>query len=246
MPLKPISARALTLGYIFALLVIAGLSFFSHAALEYSLRSNEGSAAIINKSGRQRMLSQRIASLAAQYRSGDASASGDLTRAINEFETAHNALAEAAQTEVNGGDQVAALKKLYFAPQGDSLDAHVRGFVADARRVASLPAGDPAADPPLLRLFAAARTRLLTELNNVVTVEQQRTEHRLSRLEYLQWAIFVIVMLTLVVEAMVIFRPMIRRIVAYTADLLRLATTDVLTGADTRRSFMERCETQII
>ena len=90
MRLKPISARTMTIGYTVALLIIASLSMASHIVLEYGLKSDEGSAAIINKSGRQRMLSQRIASLAIQYRQGDASVNDDLNSAIGEFETAHD------------------------------------------------------------------------------------------------------------------------------------------------------------
>jgi diguanylate cyclase (GGDEF)-like protein len=38
---------------------------------------------------------------------------------------------------------------------------------------------------------------------------------------------------------------MIRRIIAYTSELLRLAGTDPLTGAANRRSFLEQCEAEV-
>jgi diguanylate cyclase (GGDEF)-like protein len=55
-----------------------------------------------------------------------------------------------------------------------------------------------------------------------------------------QWGILATVLLTLLAEALVIFRPMTRRIRAATSDLLSLATTDPLTRALNRRAFMER------
>ena len=244
MPKQPISARALTTAYIVALLIIAGMSIASHFALEASLQTNEGSAAIINKSGRQRMLSQRIAALASQWRSGDSEARGDLQTAVDQFETAHDFLVSAIRTDGSSDSDARKLKTLYFGP-GGALDAEARGFIADARRVAAAEPGDAHADQPLSRVLAEARNRLLSALDNVVSLEQHRSERRISYLERLQWVILVTVLITLMVEASFIFRPMIRRIIDYMAELSRLATSDPLTGLFNRRGFLEQCETEV-
>jgi diguanylate cyclase (GGDEF)-like protein len=243
MQLKPISPRLLTTSYAIALLSIAVLSIASHIMLEYGLKSDEGSAAIINVAGRQRMLSQRIAGLAAQYRLGDESVRGDLVTAVNTFETAHDTLVEVARRSMdsNGGAQ---LWELYFG-RPDALDSQVRAFIGDARAITDLPPSDPALSPLLSRLFAEARSPLLKGLETVVSIQQRESERRLSGLVDLQWGILSAVLLALVVEAIVIFRPMIRRIIAYTSELLRLAGTDPLTGAANRRSFLEQCEAEV-
>jgi diguanylate cyclase (GGDEF)-like protein len=244
MPINSISPRALTASYVIALLVIAGLSVFSHFLLESGLRSDEGTAAIINQAGRQRMLSQRIAALAAELRLGDDSARGQLKTAITNFETAHRVLASASQSGEPSGNDGGRLQAIYFGGT-NALDAQVRGFVADARRIADAPMDDPDLPAVQSRLFAEARAPLLDALNEVVSVQQAESEQRILRLEYLQWGIVATVLLTLIVEALAIFRPMIRRIGTYTSELLHLATTDVLTGAANRRNFMERCETEV-
>lgn len=244
MAIKEISPRALTARYAVALGIIAVLSLSSHLVLEASLQSNEGTAAVINKSGRQRMLSQRIASLADQYRAGDLSARDELTKATDEFESANHFLLKTVEAQPVGSGNGAALQELYFSSVS-ALDAQVRNFTADARRVSELSPNDPAIEQPLARINGAAREALLTGLNRVVSIEQFDSEQRITHLEYLQWGILGVVLVTLSLEAGVIFRPMVRSIKDYTAELLRLATVDHLTGAANRRHFMVRCEAEI-
>jgi diguanylate cyclase (GGDEF)-like protein len=236
--MKPLSTRTLTAYYLTALLILAVLTICSHLVLDYVLRTNAGSAAVVNISGRQRMLSQRIASMAAQYRLGDASAKQELLTAADRLEAAHNKLMSEDSAGWNNDTYTRQLHALYFdAPQG--LDRQVRSYVADARRFAAMPPGSPAAAALLSTIFAESRSSLLTNLNQAVQLHQLEGERRLSELEHLQWSILTIVLATLLLEALTIFRPMIRRITSYMSEILHLATTDMLTGIPNRRSFYE-------
>jgi len=237
-PLKPVSARLLTLYYVTALLIVAGLLIASHIALAYVLHDNAGSAQIINMSGRQRMLSQRISALAAQVRLGDASARPALLGAITEYDTAETTLSAAARAGHGGDADEQALRALYSGGP-DSLDLQSQAYLADARMVATLPVGTPAANAALSRLLAAARTRLLGALNEAVNIHEHQSERELYRVELLQWDSLAVVLLTLTIEALMIFRRMIRLIVAYTAELVRLVSTDPLTELVNRRGFLE-------
>lgn len=96
----------------------------------------------------------------------------------------------------------------------------------------------------LTALFAESRTTLLNDLDNVVSIRQQGAEARIYRLQWIQLGILTIVLITLVVETFTIFQPMVRKIVAYNAELTMLAATDPLTGAANRRSFMESAESE--
>jgi diguanylate cyclase (GGDEF)-like protein len=185
------------------------------------------------------MLSQRIAGLAAQYRLGDTTARDDMVLAIDAFEAAHETLVAASRN--SAPDNVAArrLQELYFSP-AEALDAHVRGFITDARKIARMAADDPELPGLLTPLFAAARSTLLNQLNQVVVIQQFESERKVATLVRMQWGILATVLLTLLTEAVVIFRPMTRRINSYTTDLLVLATTDPLTRGLNRRAFMER------
>jgi diguanylate cyclase (GGDEF)-like protein len=240
--IKPISPRKLTAYYMAALLVIAGLSAASHVILARVIHQNDGSAAIINLSGRQRMLSQRIASLAAQYRLGDPTAQPALTQAIDKFTANEATLSALSEAETGDGPNALALRALYAGPGG--LDTQTRTFIANARRVASLPATSPAAAPALAAVFAASRTPLLAALNEAVSIHQAQSERSTAVLQLLQWALLAMVLFTLLVEARVIFRPMVNRVILYTDAVWRLARIDPLTELANRRGFLERFEAE--
>ncbi len=240
-PRRPqvLSERYLTAGYVAALSLIAALTIASHVTLNRVLAEHEGSAEVVNVSGRQRMLSQRIASLAAQYRMGSPTAKADLLAAVGQFEAAHHKLLADSTGTARGSRSAGAYRDIYFG--GDTpLDGEVATFVDLARRVAAMPQDGVNAGPVLEQLFREARSPLLTKLDAVVSRHQQDSEQQLSRLEFLQQITLGVVLATLAAEALVIFRPMVRRVTRYARELMRLASTDGLTGTLNRHSFLER------
>ena len=241
--MSELSGRQLTSAYGGALAVIALMSLGSHVTLGRVLTAHEGSASVINVAGRQRMLSQRIAGLVAERELG-VPVDDDLATAIDRFEQAHRALILGDPAQNLRPAAAPALRDIYFGGE-HPLDAAVVGFVARARHVASLPPGDAEGRSEAERLFAEARKPILTSLNDVVSVHQSMSEAQLGRLRGLQTASLLVVILTLVLEALLIFRPMVRRIARYTQTLLRISATDPLTGALNRRSFAERAGAEL-
>jgi len=222
-----------------ALTLIAALSLTSHIVLDRTLVAHSGAASVINVSGRQRMLSQRIASLAAQLALGDAQVRGDLVRATDELERAHARLIRGDPAQGLPAPTSPKLRAIYFSGSAP-LDDQLRDYIARARRIADLPPGDPRLKTELPPLFAAARAPLLNGLNAITAEHQRQSEQQLRMLKNLQTASLWMILLTLAAEALGIFRPMVRRIMRYTAELSRAAATDPLTGALNRRSFTDR------
>jgi diguanylate cyclase (GGDEF)-like protein len=244
--MKTISAKTFTMYYIAALSIIAGLSIVCHFILEGELHISESSAALINLSGRQRMLSQRIAGMATQYWLGIPGAREELAAATNAFEDGHNRL-ESASSNAGNDAENARLRSIYRRGRdgGEGLDSDSRRFIATARQIAALPPAAPAQQPLLAALLAQARAPLLKDLDRVVSVRQEAAEERLLQLQRIQWAILAVVLATLVAEAFMIFQPLVERIATYTAELLRLATTDALTGLANRRSFLDSAAAEL-
>jgi len=235
-----LSERKLILTYVTALTLIALLSLASHITLDTILRQSKGSAAVVNVAGRQRMLSQRIASLAAQAELGDAGARGELLVAIDKFANAHqNLLRGNQELHLPPASDDPALHAIYFE-QPELLDAEVTDFIARARRIALTSPGSYKNSRDSALLFRASRTRLLADLDSVVTVHEQESERQLIFLDRVQTFMLVIVLATLLFEAVAIFQPMVRRIMRNASELDVLASTDPLTGALNRRSFFQR------
>ena len=235
----------MTACYIAALSAVACLSLASHLMLNRTLKAHAGAASVINISGRQRMLSQRIASLAAQYELGDDQARRDLASTIDEFESAHNGLLHhpGAIAAAPPSDTLR-LHALYYGGT-TPLDPQVHAYIARARRIAAMSRFDPRLRQELPALFAEAKRPLLDGLNQVTAEHQRVSEAQLRRLKAMQLGAFLLVLATLAAEALGVFRPMVKRIVRYTRELSYAATTDALTGAANRRSFTHRAEAEL-
>lgn len=229
--------RRLTVGYLCALAIVAIFTIVSHFVLMGVLKTQDGSAAVINISGRQRMLSQRIASLSAQYALGDPSVRDQLLAATDHFARQHAELVNGEPALDIPPAAMPALRRLYFAAPVQ-LDAQTRDYVTEARQIAFAAPGDPAVKPVLAKLFAQA-TPLLDGLEQVVSLHEHESERVVARLEHIQDATLVVVLVTLLLEALGIFRPLVRRVSLYARQLVALANVDPLTGALNRRSFIE-------
>ena len=237
----PFSMRNLTLGYLLALGLIAGLTIGAHLTLDRVLREHESSAAIARISGQQRTLSQRIASLAAQYEMGSPIAKDDLLDAAAQFEAAHHKLLADIQMSAAAGRNPAVFNELYFGGT-TPLDGEVAGFAQLARTIATNPPAAKLPDPLLDRLFAQARAPLLDRLERVVQQHQADSEAQLRWLELMQRLTLTVVLLTLVTEALLVFRPMVRRVTQSAWELLHLASIDALTGMLNRQRFVNHAQ----
>ncbi len=238
------SRDRLTAYYASALLVVGLVAFTSLMVQGRSIENGRGMAAVINLSGRQRMLSQRIAGLALQYRAGDLTARDGLVKATDEIERAHEQLSKAYIADNGSGSAAENLHRLYFVGP-HSLDREMRAYILDARLVSALLPGDPTVPALLSELSAEARSPLLSGLDEVVHIHQDDAERALERLRGLQWVLLGLMLATLTLEALLIFRPLVRRIVNLSTRLQQQATLDQLTGVANRRGFAERAAAEV-
>ncbi len=236
--------RRLTIAYLAGLTLIALLSGGVHVLLDRAISQQRDSATVINVAGRQRMLSQRIGLLASDLYHGDTAARAPLIEAVTLMRRSENAL-------ILGGDLgithplSPAVRPTYFDGPAP-LDRSVRSFVETASRFAQSspqPGGDAPADYSALQ--AATHAVLLPSLDHAVSVLEAEANARVDRLRAGQTAVLLTLLITLSLEAMFIFRPLVERVRLFVGTLYELATRDALTGLANRRHFIENATREI-
>lgn len=229
-------ARRLTYAYIAGLALIAILSGAVHLLLNNVIEAQGDSATVINVAGRQRMLSQRIGLLAMDLHAGDATARQPLMDAVTLMQHSEKALTEGGDLGIS--QQLSPAAHRFYREGSQPLDQSVSQFVQDARQFAE-PTNGELAEAAYQHLQAAARTTLLPALNQAVSIFESEANGRIHWLRRAQRVVLFTLLLTLSLEAIFIFRPLVGRVRRYAANLYEMATRDSLTGLSNRRHFMD-------
>ncbi|MGF1527238.1 MAG: type IV pili methyl-accepting chemotaxis transducer N-terminal domain-containing protein [Candidatus Competibacterales bacterium] len=232
------SSFKLTASYVLALSLIALFSIGSHFALIEVIAAQDGAAEIINVSGRQRMLSQRIARFALQYTAATdtaarATARENLTAAVDLMADSHRRLVNA------GGDsnlsdiafrQSEAVEAIYVA-EPHELDTRVREYLQHARDLLAAPLPLSLDNVHLAAILEASQRPLLASLDFVVRQYEAEAREQVEQLEYYQLIGLGVLLGILLLEVLIIFRPMIVRITRQAQSLVK-ANLDFLSLVD--------------
>lgn len=204
--------------YTLALLAIAGLSFAAFGVVYQMLAVQEGFAGVINISGRQRMLSQRIAKLIYELEGDKQTQLPQFTynklmllQAIREMEKAHIQLTQGRWSRFN----TPTIQTLYFKPPS-SVDSQVKTYLnlcnaylqSNQRMIISA-------------LKAGLADKLLLGLNDIVGEYENEARMKLNRLEWVEIGIVIVTMLLLLFELFAIFAPMSKAIATQQETLQR-------------------------
>lgn len=215
--ISPLTARRqMTWRYLIALALIGCLATISYLTATISIESEQESGAIINVSGRQRMLSQRIAFYINRADNAGRVAESEnpleeARAAIDLFEKSHNALITGSgglglTRELHSG-----AKAIYYGPK--ALDTLSRNYVELARdAVAHLEGGKRVPEDLLDRLNVFAASSLLRALDAAVKEFERDSRTKIDRLMAVETAVFFLTIALLLLEGTLIFQPTVRRI----------------------------------
>ena len=211
------TTRALTFRYLLALSLIAALAVGGFLVLQATIRTHEASSSIITLTARQGKLAQEVVATARHLsESPDPSARrtdrATLFGAAHAIEQAHRRL-----TDPNGplGQPLVtseAVRALYFDPPLN-LDRKIRSFLQDAfelsgARDAELRAGHPG----VRRLAERRRACCLMALDALVDQLEADARASVRQSRLLETALLLATLVMLSLEALLIFRPAVRRV----------------------------------
>ena len=223
--------NSLTIGYVFALSMIAILSMSAHVILDKVISVQSSSATIINVSGRQRMLSQRIAMLACHYSLNQNKYNQDsLTEAIDLMQKSHNALVHGDENLGLPSSLPPSVSEIYYGEKYN-LDSEVKEYIATAKQFVA----EPTNKETLVHIMDKAHDSLLEGLDKVVKEYELQSIEQVGMISFTQRIVLFIIIATLIAEALFIFRPIIKKIKHFALLLYELATHDPLTKFANRR-----------
>ena len=226
--------------YVLALLLIAAFSITFHFVTTSIVRRQDSTARIVNISGRQRMLSQRIARLTLERAAHspfvpDSEALASLNLSINLLEKSHAYLIR----DIPKAKTSDLVRNVYFGEPWH-LDVRIRDFLAHAHTLAQRnPAELKLDDPELIALQAAARQPLLDALNAAVDANQSASEIAIAHLRAVVGGLTLTMLLILLLEALFLYRPLFKRLARAHVELILAGRTDPLTGCLNRRAFSD-------
>jgi signal transduction histidine kinase len=204
------AARGLTRRYALALGLVALLTLLAQAVIQVALHRARADAEVVNLAGRQRMLSQRLCKAALAWRTGgDPARLAETRQVLDEWTRAHLRLSRGDDLPNAGAGNSPAVAREFVA-----VEARVQAMAAAARALTE----QPAAVDRLLDEEAA----FLTGMERVVALYQGEAQARVARLVRLELGLCGLLLLVLMLEAVLVFRPAVRRLRQAIADRERL------------------------
>lgn len=207
---------SVTARYAIGLLLIAVTSILAWTNLHSLIEHNSSTGAVMNVSGQQQMLSQRIVLFAGRL--SEAKSPDELiafrrrlTVSINRLERNHAVLTGRTEAQSLQWEMSPDIRRLYF-DGAVSLDVKMAAFIAAARQVLERNDANLDGGAPLAFLEEVGLVELLAQLNAVVDAYQANGEAAVARLGETETLILVLTLTLLTLEATFIFAPMARRV----------------------------------
>jgi len=223
--MRPSSTQALTVRYVFVLLLIALLSLVAYLTLNQIIFRGRQLGGFVKISDEQQMCAQRIAYFSMRLSQPGSPSEHDVCRTRLKEEA--DQLLEDEDAEVRQGgplDEITPLapeaRPFYFG-EPLHLDKEVRDYVALARKVAAVPDGNLTFDDPDVATIQEKNyNELLEGFNKVILQLRADWENQRHLAVDAELLVLSLTLATLVVAGLFVFRPMVKLIVAENQQLM--------------------------
>lgn len=202
--------------YVIAVLILAILSSFTFYILHLTLKIADSTALIVNMSGKQRILSQRITSQAQHYYQHlDNGEEGNTQRAnillieaVEEMKSANEHLSSGHINESLTLSLSPSLHEIYFGKT--DLKNRVDNYLALADQIAV--SRDQKTTDHLVHKLVLESDSLLVDLNKAVAQYEKEGDETIGLIHDIKLLAWILTLFTLLLEVIFIFQPMTHQI----------------------------------
>ncbi len=239
--------QKLSLAYTLGLLAVVCLLVAGQIVVQQMLVHQERDAATINVAGRQRMLSQKLVKNTLLLRASEDTQITDsvistMADDLNEWRTAHRQLRSGF-----AGPDSAIQSRRRVETLFDDLELHFQLIDDAATDIIDVGRQTRAASLSISRqsaVIAAHEGSYLTVMDRIVQVFESEARDRVRRLRRTLNGLAIAIFAVLLIQALLIFRPLVRRVHRTVLDLAQsreaaetLSLQDELCGVPNRRRF---------
>lgn len=203
--------------YVIAISLIAFLSSGAFYILNLALKTSDFTALIVNKSAKQRMYSQRIASFSQQYYfntyikqnpSKLETIQLNLDEVINGMKQSNDALSSGNLTKDVHVNLSRTISDIYFGKE--NLKKRVDDYLSLAKNLTQTKTQEDATR--ILDQILLISNPLLIDLNEAVLQYQKEGEDNISKIRNMEILAWILTLFTLIMEVVFIFQPMATKI----------------------------------
>ncbi|RAJ99929.1 histidine kinase/DNA gyrase B/HSP90-like ATPase [Larkinella arboricola] len=210
-------ARRLTRFYILALTVLAVLALSGLLFIRQTLNDHDDDSRVVNVAGRQRMLSQRLTKLALlQTTEIPTPDTASFTALLNTW----------SQIQRQLRDGTLRMEKDYLVRKSRRIDQMLaqiepvfQSMYQNLVRI-NTASTTPEEKKAALQAVLQAEPLFLEQMNAIVFQFDQESFERVRALERIEWVLTIATLLTLLIEGLLIFRPVVK----HTKDVIRKLT----------------------
>lgn len=235
----------LSMSYAALIVVVGLLSLFSHFTLNQIIDEQTNSARIINISGQQSMLSQRVVFYVSEYlRSNDDDIKENAERALSTMLDNHTVLLKQHKLAIanNEPSPLSPIIQSFYFLAPHNIDTNIQQYVSFANALLE----DSTNKLRLKKAFVALGTEgMLNGFDAVVEQHEIESINRIKDLRFIQISMVIIIVAMLIFVGLFIIRPIWKKSEKYTKHLEFEVNNDYLTGLLNRRSFSVLAKTAI-
>lgn len=231
-------SKYMTLTYAVSLTIIAILSAVVHLVLDEVIAQQSQTGKIVNISGQQRMLSQRAGLFTLHYVTTGEEESKEIAQQAIEKMLDNQAFLLSDHKRQSESPLSLALQRLYFEEPyrvETSVELYSKIITTALEKEYSTNALAQFEQESIV--IELAKTSLLEGLHTVVGQYEQESLEKVDDLRFAQNVVFWIIIFTILIEALFIFRPMVAKISQFATKLQRDANYDPLSSVYNRRAF---------